>query len=533
MNAKVVRVGEAARQPAMRGIDVVADLVAGTMGPAGRAVLVGRNHAPPLLLRNGYAVARNLELVSRDEQAGVLLMRDLAWRVSDAVGDGTSTAILAARAFVRAGRLAAAAGLAPGELQAAIDAHSKVVLGALGAASIPAPEAAALERVATQALGGDSVLGALLADAHIQAGSDGMVVVEEGRSAEDTLRFDAGLHFDQGWISPNLVDDARTQTIEIEDPLILVHAGPITALQPIVRVLEMIAEAGRGLVIIADSVADDALTTLIANKRGAGLKVAAIKAPGAGAWRRLTLEDIAIATGATLIAEELGHSLAELRPQFMGGAARIIVRRHDSTIVGGKGDPAGVATRTVEIRDAIAREKHLSFDREQHRKRLARLQAGIGTLGIGGRTPTHLQLRLEQARNASATLAAALSGGLVPGGSAALVHAERSAARALPEGLLGSLVNRMFAAAAAAPLRAVVRNAGGDDDLALGRIAADPGLTFDVRSREIVPVETIMDPASVVVAAFRGAVSTASRLLGVAASLHEAGHASERLTAMD
>ncbi|MEZ5860093.1 MAG: TCP-1/cpn60 chaperonin family protein [Geminicoccaceae bacterium] len=411
MNAKVVRVGEAARQPAMRGIDLVADLVAGTMGPAGRAVLVGRNHAPPLLLRNGYAIARNLELGSRDEQAGVLLMRDLAWRTSDAVGDGTSTAILAARAFVRAGRLAALSGIAPSELQAAIDAHSTAVLEALEAASCPAPEAAVLERVATQALGGDAALGALLAEAHLQAGSDGMVVIEEGRSAEDTLRFDAGLHFDQGWISPHLVDDARTRTIEIENPLILVHAGPITALQPVVRVLEMIAESGRGLVIIADSVAEDALTTLIANKRGAGLKVAAIKAPGAGAWRCSTLEDIAIATGAALIAEELGHSLAGLRPQFMGGAARVIVRRHDSTIIGGKGDPAAVATRTMEIRDAITREKHLSFDREQLRKRLARLQAGIATLGIGGRTPTHLQLRLEQARNASATLAAALPAG--------------------------------------------------------------------------------------------------------------------------
>jgi chaperonin GroEL len=526
MNAKVVRVGEAARRPAMRGIDMVADLVAGTMGPAGRAVLVGRNHAPPLLLRNGYAITQNLELEQRDEQVGVLLMRELAWRVSDAVGDGTSSAVLAARAVARAGGLASLAGIAQTELQSAIDAHCRIVLEALEAASRPAPDGAMLERLASQAVGGDAALGALLAEAHVQAGRDGMVIVEEGRSVEDSLRFDAGLHFDQGWISPHLVDDARTRTIEIENPLILLHAGAITALEPIVRVLEMIAQAQRGIVIIAEAVTDAALTTLIANKRRAGLKVAAIKAPGAGTWRRSMLEDIAIATGGTLIAEEQGYSLAALRPGLMGGAARAIVRRDGSTIIGGKGDPAAIQARTAAIRDAIVREKHLGFDREQHRKRLARLQAGIATLGIGGRTASHLQLRLEQARSASATLAAARAGGLVQGGSAALLHAARTASSALPGGLLGQLVGRMFAAATQAPLRAIVHNAGEDADLIVARIASGSDLTFDARSRNLVPAEGIMDPASVAIAAFRGAVSTASRFLAIGASLHASGPAS-------
>lgn len=521
MSARVVRIGEAASQPVMRGIDVAADLVAGTMGPAGRAVLVGRHHAPPLLLRNGYAITRNLELDERGEQVGVRFMRDLAWRVSDGVGDGTSTAVLMARAFTRAGGLASLAGMAPAELQEAIDAHCGVVLGLLEAASRPAPEGEALELLAIQALGGDAALGAPLAEAHARAGPDGMVIVEEGRSARDSLRFDAGLHFDQGWISPHLVDDARTRTIEIENPLILLHAGAITTLEPVVRVLEMIGEAKRGLVIVADAVSDTALATLIANKRRAGLKVAAMRSPGAGTWRRSMLEDIAIATGGTVIAEEEGHSLARLRPQLLGGAAKAIIRQKDSTFIGGKGDPAAIQARTGAIRDAIAREKHLSFDREQHRKRLARLQAGIATLGIGGQTPSHLQSRLEQARSASATLAAALAGGLVEGGSAALVHAVRKASSALPEGLLGELVGRMFRAAAQAPLRAIVRNAGEDPDLMAAEIAASAGLTFDARSRKLVPSATIVDPAPVAIAAFRGGVSAASRLLAVGAALHE------------
>lgn len=519
MSASVVRFGEDARRPTIVGADILADLVARTIGPAGRAVLVGRRHAAPRLLRNGYAIAAVLELDDPAQQAGVVMLRELAWRTSDAVGDGTSSAVLIARALLRAGQRATSAGMPAVELVGLIEAHADVILASLQAAAEELPDGEMLARFAAQAVGGDAELGALLAEAHQAAGSDGVVVVEEGRGAADTYRFDAGLHVDQGWLSPHLVDDQRTQGIELDDPLILLHAGPIAVLDPMVRVLELIAQAKRSLLVIADSLADQALSTLVANKRRAGLQVAAVKAPGVGPWRRLTLEDLAIATGGTLIAPDLGSSLDGLRPQVMGGAAKVRVRQTETSIVGGKGNAAAVAERCREIRQAIASEQHLSFDREQHQKRLARLTSGVATLSIGGLTASLLQQRLEQAKGASAALAAARKAGLVVGGSAALVHAAERARATLPPGIAGEVLGRMMKAATEAPLRAIIRNAGGDADLVAPRVAAQPTLTFDAHCRDLVPLKTLREPLLVVQTSFRNAISMASRLLTVDCAL--------------
>jgi chaperonin GroEL len=519
MSASVVRFGDDARRPTTAGVDILADLVARTIGPGGRAVLVGRRHAAPKLLRNGYAIAAALELDDLAQQTGVVMLRELAWRTSDAVGDGTSSAVLVARALLRAGQRATSAGMPAVELVGLVEAHTDAILGALQAAAEELPNGEALARFAGQAAGGDAELGGLLAEAHQAAGADGVVVIEEGRGAADTHRFDAGLHFDQGWLSPQLVDDQRTQSIELDDPLVLLHAGPITALEPMVRVLQLIAEAKRSLLVIADSLADQALATLVANKRRAGLHVAAVKAPGVGPWRRLMLEDLAIATGATLIAADLGNSLEGLRPQVMGRAAKVRIGRVGTTIVGGRGDAAAVAERCRDIRQAIASEQHLSFDREQHQKRLARFTSGVATLSIGGPTPSHLQQRLEQARGASAALSAARKAGLVAGGSAALVHAAERARPVLPRGLAGEALGRMIKAATEAPLRAIIRNAGGDADLMAPRVAAQPTHTFDVHYRDLVPLETLRDPLLVVQTSFRNATSIASRLLTVDCAL--------------
>ncbi len=515
MRAAVVRFGENARGPTAMGVDILADLVACTLGPAGRAVLVGRRHAAPRLLRNGYAIAAELELDDLAEQTGVRMLRELAWRTSDAVGDGTSTAILLARALLRTGRKAVLAGLSQAELIGLIEAHAAAVVDRLEAAADAAPSGDDLRRFTTQTVGGDVALGELLAQAHEAAGADGLVVVEAGKGSRDGLRYDPGMHLDQGWLSPHLVDDPRHGTIELDDPLILVHAGAIDDLAPVLRVLEMVAEAGRSLLILADSLAERALAVLVANKRRAGLKVAAVKAPGAGPWRRLILEDVALATGATLIAADLGTSLAGLRPQVLGRADRVQVGREATTIFGGRGDARRCAERVAEIRGAISREQHLSFDREQHRKRLARLISGIATLAIGGLTPSHLQQRVELAKGASAALGAARSGGIVFGGSAALVHAANLAAPDLPGGIAGALIGGMVKAAAEAPLRAIVRNAGCDTDLIAPRVAADRGLAFDALRRDLVPLAALRDPLPVVVTAWRNAVSTASRLLTV------------------
>jgi chaperonin GroEL len=529
MAAKTVRFGAAAGEPLARGVDIAADLVATTLGPAGRAVLIGRAHTAPLMLRNGYAVVQQLDLADVERQTGVLMMRELAWRTSDQVGDGTSTAIVMARAFLRAGALAVLAGVSRAELQDVIDAHCSVVASELEAAARPVPTEDALVRVATQAAGGDPAIGALIADAHARTGLDGVVVVEEGRGSEDRVQVDSGLHFDQGWISPYFVDDQEAQSVELADPLILLHLGPINEIGPIVPALEMIAKAGRGLVLIAETVGGEALNTLVVNKQRAGFKVAAVKAPGAGPWRRLMLEDIAVATGGMVIGEAFGSSLERLRPQMAGRARTVRVTRTGTTIVGGHADPAALTIRTREIRDAIARERHLSFDRDQHRKRLARLEAGVATVHIGGVTATEIAQRLGHARAASASVRSAQAGGVLAGGSAALIHAGRRAEAALPRDLAGRMVGRMFAAALHAPLCAIANNAGLDGRAVAYRLALDGGdFCFDASTRSFAPCDTLFDPMAVLRAALVNSVSAASRLLGAGAAVVPAARVAEQ-----
>ncbi len=471
------------------------------------------------MVRNGYAVMQNLDLADSGAQAGVLAMRDLAWRTTDEVGDGTSTAIVMARAFLRAGQRAVLAGLSLAELQEVIDAHCRRVVAELEAASRPVASDAELIRIATQAAGGDQAIGALMADAHIRVGLDGLVLVEEGNDAEDHLQCDNGLHLDQGWLSPYFAD-SETQCVEIEDPLLLLHLGPINDLGSILPALRMIAKADRGLVLIAESVGADALSTLIVNKQRAGLKVAAVKAPGVGPWRQLMLEDIAVATGGMVIAEQLGTSLEHLRPQMAGRARKVRITRSATTIIGGKGDADAVASRARRIRDDIAREKHLSFDREQHRKRLARLSAGIATARIGGTTATEMAQRLDRAKAASAAVRAAQADGVLAGGAAALVRAGRRAEPHLPAGLAGRLVGQAFAAALGAPVHAIAVNAGVDGRPVVHRLATDEQeLCFDAETHRFVAPEALLDPLAVLRAALVNSVSQGGRLLGVGAAL--------------
>jgi chaperonin GroEL len=520
MAAKIVRPGGVAGTLLAGGVDVAADLVATTLGPAGRAVLVGQSHGQALFLRNGYAVLQEVDIGGGERQMGVQAMRELAWQTSDEVGDGTSTAVVMARALLNAGARAMRAGLSPAALQDAIDAHCRVIVTELEAMCRPVTGGDQLVRVATQAAGDDGVIGRLIAEAHDKAGVDGVVQVEAGHGVADELRVDPGLHFDQGWVSSHFAAEVGGKSVEIDDPLIILHFGQLSELGPIVPVLEMIAKADRGLVIIADNVSGDALTTLLVNKQRAGFKVAAVKAPGTGLWRQTMLEDIAVATGGMVIAEHLGTRLEHLRPHMAGRAEKITITEKTTTIQGGRGERPAVETRIREIRDAIAGEKHLSYDRDQHRKRLAWLTAGIATVRLGGFTATEIGARKERAKEASAAVRAALAGGILPGGSSALVHAGRRASSRLPNDLTGRLLGRIFGAALAAPLRAIAHNAGADGRAVIARVADAPDtVCYDALTRDLVASEELCDPLPIAKAALVNSVSTASRLLNVGAAI--------------
>jgi len=503
-------------EPLMRGVDIAADLVTTAIGPAGRAVLVGRNHGPPILLRDGHAIMQQLDLPHGAAQMGIQAMRELAWRTTNQVGGGASTTITMARELLQAGRRAFAAGIAPRELQAAMDEHCLRVVTSLQSVRFEANATGQLARIAAQASHGDEAVGKAVADAHGKIGPSGLVRIKEGRGLVDELRIEAGLKFDQGWLSPHFA--GLSGTVEFDDPLILCHLGAIDDLAPIVRVLEMMARVKRPLVIIAETVRGEALTTLIANCRDAGMKVAAVAAPGMGPWRGLMLDDIAVATGGMMIAGHLGTSLVHLRPHMLGRARKISITGSSTTIVGALGDPDAVKLLAQDLKRSIASEKYLSLDREQHQQRLARLEAGVATLFMGGTTATEVTDRRNRAQAASAALVAARDGGVLRGGSAALIHAGKRARVDRPETPVGHLVSGMFQAALRAPFQAICNNAGLDGRSLAHKLGErDDQAGFDIIKADFVPGAELLDALPLLRAAVINSVSTAIRILGVGA----------------
>jgi chaperonin GroEL len=497
-----------------RGINLATDLVSLTLGPSGRAVLVGQEHGCCLLLRDAYAILQNLDLVNGEQQMGVQAMRELAWRMLDQVGDGASTAMVIARALIRAGGTARTVGLAPPALRRAMEHHCKIVVGELDNMSVSVTSEEQLLQVARQAAHDDLNLAKSICCAHSNVGADGLVIIEENQGTDDRVSVNMGFTFEGGWISPLFADDPFSRTVELEDPLLLLHLGPLNDVAPVVRVLEMIAEAGRALVIVAADVGGEALSTLITNKRHAGLKVAAVRVPGVGPWRALMLEDIAVVTGGTVIGDAAGFSVAHLRPHMVGRAKRIRISRTETSIVGGQGALASIEWRAQEIRCAILRERHLSYDRDQHRRRLARLTAGVATIRLGGATSIETADRVSKAKVAAAAVREAQIGGLLPGASAALVHAERRARRTLDGDPRGRFIGQMFKAGLQAPLLAAASNSGVDARSVLARLEAEgEGVCFDAARRRFAGSDDLFEPLTIAKAAVRNAVSVASRLL--------------------
>jgi chaperonin GroEL len=514
MAPRVVRMGGLADTDLARGINLAADTVSVTLGPGGRAVLIGQRHANSLLVRDAYAILQHLDLPNCEQQMGVRTMRELAWRMLDQVGGGASTAVVIARALIRVGVTARMVGLVPPALHRAMERHCSAVIGELDNMSVSVTSQQQLLQVARQAAHNDLNLAKSVCCAHSNVGKDGLVIIEEHRGTDDKVSVKAGLTFEAGWISPLFADDPSKRTVELDDPLLLLHLGPLNDVAPIVRVLEMFATAGRALVIIAGDVGGEALSTLIANKQHAGLKVAAVKAPGTGPWRAFIMEDIAVATGGTVIGDAAGFSVAHLRPQMLGRAKRILISRDETSIIGGRGASTSIEWRAQEIRRSILRERNLSYDRDQHRRRLAQLTTGVATIRLGGATSVEISDRVAKAKSAAAAVREAQTGGLLPGSSSALVHAERRARRTLDGDLPGRVIGQMFKAGLQAPLFAAASNAGVDARNVLAQLeTGGEGVCFDAAERRFTGTDHLFDPLTITKTAVRSAVSIASRLL--------------------
>nr|WP_255607304.1 chaperonin GroEL [Ancylobacter sp. Lp-2] len=519
VSAATVRFDAGAKRPLMQGIDLVADLVATNIGPAGRAVLSSRLHTRPALLRGGYAIAKEAEFDQPGLRAGAVAMRQLAADVDAQAGDGTARALILARALLQGATRQLQTGISVPALREALLAHGAVVSGEIEAAARPVTDPAFLDIIAARAAGGDRDIGHLVARAHARAGAEGVVTIESGHGVGDELSVEAGMSFPQGWLSPHFLTDAEAQRIELANPLILLHQGPIDSFTSVARILEMIAQSGKQLLIVADSFDGEAMATLIANRQS-GLKVAPMKAPGAGTWRALQLEDIAVATGATVIGAALGTTLNDLRPAMLGRAEAVRMARQATHLIGGKGSEVAISARCEAIRQQIGKEHYLAFDREQHQARLARFGAAIARLRIGGATETEIAFREARARSAAAALRASAAGGVVPGGAAALIHAGRRGRSALPAGEAGRAVGAVFTAALSQPLVAIAGNAGLEGP-SIARLLENSteNQAFDVELRALVDGAAAPEPARILAGALRAAVSFAATFMAVEVSI--------------
>lgn len=505
------------------GMQVLAKLTASTLGPSGRRVLIEQPFAAPKFSASGYEIAQTLDLADPVQNAGVRLLRQVAWSTKDAVGDGTATAIVMAHAMIAAAAPAVVAGVGAAPLRRALVRAGETVMGALERAARPCSGEAELISLASRAAGDDADLGSAIGRAVHGLKPDGVVIVEESKRREDLLAIQRGMHFSGGYLSSHFATDREGGIAILDEPYLLIADQTITTLEAIVPALNALAGADKALVIIAGDVSGDALATLVVNKQRSGCKLVAAMAPGFGRWRRPMLEDIAIATGGTVVASDRGTMLQHLRPDMLGRARQVRVERDATTIVEGAGDVSAIAQRCDALRREIARERYLSFDRERHQERLARLTSGVATLQVAGATPIERADRADAGRVAAAAARAASRDGVVPGGGAALLHAAHELGRSTPAGLEERVAAKILRRALAAPGRCIAENARADGRRIVAALidGGNASLAFDAVAGDVVDAwdADLLDPLSVVSSAFHSALSVAIGMIGFAGAI--------------
>jgi chaperonin GroEL len=522
--AKQLVFGEGARSALKRGMDSMAQAVVTTLGPKGRNVALDKKWGAPTVTHDGVTVAKEIDLRDPFENMGAQLLEEAATKTNDIAGDGTTTATLLAHAIILEGMKNVAAGANPMLLKRGILAGAEVVAAAIVAQAIAVNERSSVANVATISAQ-DREIGGLIAEVMDQVGRDGVITVEEGKGLEFETEYVEGMQFDRGYISPYFVTDPERVEAVVEDPYVLIHEKKISSARDLVPILEKIVQRGdRNLVVVAEDVDGDALATLVLNKLRGMLGCIAVKAPGYGDRRKAMLHDIATLSGATVISEEQGRKLEGVRVEDLGRADKVIATKDDTTIVGGKGDEAGIQGRIAQIR--VEMEKTTSdYDREKLQERLARLAGGVAIIRVGAATETELKEKKHRFEDALSATRAAIEEGIVPGGGVALVNAIQAldgVRMALPEEQTGVNVLRR---ALEMPLRKIAENAGQHGAVILEtvrRMQVEQGnerIGYDVMSNSFVDmVEAgIIDPVKVTKGALQNAASIASMVLSTEA----------------
>jgi chaperonin GroEL len=524
MPAKHLLFESDAREKILRGATAIADAVRVTLGPKSKCVLIEKKWGAPVVCNDGVTIAKEFALENHEENLGAQMLRGAAERTGDAVGDGTTTSTLLAHAMLAEGVRNVAAGASAIDLKRGLDRATRIAVATLKELARPVSTLREKQQVATISAHNDATIGELVAQAIERVGAEGAVTVEDAKGTETVLDVVEGLQFDRGFLSPYFVTDPEKMECVLEQPLVLLHEGKITNIKDLLTVLEPVAKRGAPLLIVAEDVEGDALATLVVNKLRGVLTCAAVKAPGFGDRRKAMLEDMAILTGGQLIAQELGLRLENVTPEQLGSAARIVVDREHTTIIGGAGSKKAIEARCHELRRQIEASTS-DYDKEKLEERLAKLAGGVAVIRVGAPSEAEMKSRREAFDDAIHATRAAMAEGVVPGAGLALLRAiaavEAEAAHVSGDERAGMLILRR---ALEAPTRQIAENSGADGGVVVDRMRAGQGAYgFDAAAGEYVDLleAGIIDPVKVVRLGLENAASVAGVLLLTDATMTE------------
>lgn len=516
MAAKEVKFSTDAREKMLRGVDTLANAVKVTLGPKGRNVVIEKSFGAPRITKDGVTVAKEIELEDKFENMGAQMVREVASKTNDLAGDGTTTATVLAQAIVKEGAKAVAAGMNPMDLKRGIDLAVDAVVADLKSHAKKVTSNSEIAQVGTISANGDTEIGKFLAEAMEKVGNEGVITVEEAKTADTELEVVEGMQFDRGYVSPYFVTNQDKMRVELEDPYILIHEKKLSGLQPLLPLLESVVQSGRPLLIVAEDVEGEALATLVVNKLRGGLKIAAVKAPGFGDRRKAMLEDIAILTGGNVISEDFGIKLESVTLNMLGTAKKVVIEKENTTIVDGVGTRSDIDGRVAQIRQQIE-DTASDYDREKLQERLAKLAGGVAVIRVGGATEVEVKEKKDRVDDALHATRAAVEEGILPGGGVALLRAIKALDKLSPANPDQKAGVDIIRRAIQVPAKQIAQNAGDDGSVVVGKLLEKDDYTWGYNAAigqyQDMVGNGVIDPAKVVRTALQDAASVAGLLI--------------------
>ena len=524
MSAKEIKFGDDARQRMLKGVNTLANAVKVTLGPKGRNVVLDKSFGAPTVTKDGVSVAKEIELSDKFENMGAQMVKEVASKTSDVAGDGTTTATVLAQSIVTEGMKSVAAGMNPMDLKRGIDKAVISVVEELQNISKPCDDDKAVAQVGTISANSDTAVGDIIAEAMGKVGKEGVITVEEGSGLDNELDVVEGMQFDRGYLSPYFINNQQSMSVEMDEPFILLHDKKVSNIRELLPVLESVAKAGRPLLIIAEDVEGEALATLVVNTLRGIVKVAAVKAPGFGDRRKAMLEDLAMLTGGTVIAEEVGLTLEKVGLDDLGTAKRVIITKDDTTVIDGAGKAKDIESRINQIRQQIETSTS-DYDREKLQERVAKLAGGVAVIKVGAATEIEMKEKKARVEDALHSTRAAVEEGVVPGGGVAFLRTLKSLDGVKGDNEEQTTGVNIIRRALQEPLRQIVDNAGGEASVVVNEVLNRKGNEgYNAATSEYGDMIKmgILDPTKVTRSALQYAASVAGLLITTEAMIAEA-----------